>query len=77
MTTVDFVLAKDGPASVRVHDLQGRLVKELVRDDLAAGPHSVMWNGLDAAGRRVGSGVYLVRVLADGASAEHKMVLLK
>jgi hypothetical protein len=77
MTTVKFVLARDGTASVRVHDLQGRLVKELVRDELAAGPHSVMWNGLDAAGRRVGSGVYLVRVLADGASAEHKMVLLK
>jgi hypothetical protein len=76
-TTVNFVLEKDGPASVKVYDLKGRLVRVLANASLAAGPQSVSWDGLNDAGRRTGSGVYLVRVVAGSQSAEHKMVLLK
>jgi hypothetical protein len=77
MTTISFVLEKDGPVAVNIYNLNGRLVRALVDDSLAAGPQSVPWDGLDDAGQRVGSGVYLVQVLSDGRSAEHKMVLLK
>ncbi len=77
MTTVNFVLEKPGRAKVNVYDLQGRLVRSLVDESLSAGPHSVPWDGFDKTGGRVGSGVYLVRVLAGGQTAEHKMVLLK
>jgi hypothetical protein len=77
LTTVSFVLEKNGRAAVRVYDLKGRLVRELADGSFAAGPHDVAWDGLNHAGRGAGSGVYLVRVVADGQSAEHKMVLLK
>ncbi len=77
LTTISFVLAKDGYALVNVYDLKGRLVRSLIDESLSAGPHSVPWDGLNEAGLRAGSGVYLVRVVAGGKSAEHKMVLLK
>ena len=77
MTTISFVLEKDGHASVSVYDLKGRRVRVLIDGSLHAGPHSVPWDGMNDAGQRAGSGVYLVRVLAGGESAEHKMVLLK
>jgi len=77
MTTISFVLEKDGPVAVNIYNLKGRLVRNLVDESLAAGPQRVPWDGLDDSGQRVGSGVYLVRVMSGGRSAEHKMVLLK
>jgi flagellar hook assembly protein FlgD len=77
LTRVAFSLAAEGFVSLDVYDMQGRLVRRLVSEERAAGPHSVVWDGLDGDGRRVGSGVYVARLAADGQSAEHKMVLLK
>jgi len=77
MTTIRFVLEKDGHAMVNVYDLKGRRVRGLVDGSLNSGPHSVPWDGMNDAGQRAGSGVYLVRIVAGGKSAEHKMVLLK
>jgi len=77
LTRVGFSLAADGFVSLDVYDMQGRLVRRLVSDERAAGPHSVVWDGLDGEGRKVGSGVYVARLAADGRTAEHKMVLLK
>lgn len=77
LTKVEFALDQAGPATLDVYDMQGRLVRRLVARELAAGPHSVVWDGLDGDGRRVGSGVYLARLAAGGSTAEHKMVMLK
>jgi len=76
-TTISFVLDKDGRAVVNVYDLKGRLVRRLIDEHLSAGPNSTPWDGQDDGGRRAGSGVYLVRVVAGSRTAEHKMVLLK
>ncbi|MBK9471481.1 MAG: choice-of-anchor J domain-containing protein [bacterium] len=77
LTRVEFALATAGPVSLDVYDMQGRLVRRLVAAEMAAGPQSVVWDGLDGAGRKVGSGVYLARLQANGTMAEHKMVMLK
>jgi len=44
---------------------------------LAAGRHSVVWDGRDASGQPVGSGVYFARLTSSTKSATRKMVLLK
>ena len=77
LTTISFDLPADGRTTVTVYDVKGRLVRSLIAGSLPAGPHSVPWDGLDDAGLSVGSGVYLVSVINGGATAEHKMVLLK
>jgi lysyl endopeptidase len=77
LTRVEFALETAGPVSLDVYDMQGRLVRRLVAAEMAAGPQSVVWDGLDGAGRKVGSGVYLARLQANGTMAEHKMVMLK
>ncbi len=76
-TKVSFVLERAGHANVRVYDVQGRLVKELVAGDLPAGPGSVIWDGTDTAGQHASSGVYFVQVVSGSKTADHKMVLLK
>ena len=77
LTKVEFSLDANGFVKLDVYDMHGRLVRQLVAESLPAGAHSIVWDGLDGDGRKVGSGVYLARLQAGGRTAEHKMVLLK
>jgi hypothetical protein len=76
-TTLRLVNPRAGRVSVAVYDLQGRLVRTLVAGDLPAGAHQVAWDGADAQGRRSSSGVYVARMVAGGASAGVKLVLVQ
>jgi hypothetical protein len=47
-----------------IHDLSGRLVREIFTAPLPAGEHAFRWDGLDAAGGTVRTGVYFVTARA-------------
>ena len=49
----------------------------LVERRLAAGPGSTTWDGRDASGARVASGVYVYRLDTADASVSGKLVLIK
>ena len=70
-------LARGGHVSAVVMDLTGRLVRQLHDGDLAAGYHGLTWDGTDARGQGLASGVYFVRLVADGQVRTRKMTLLK
>ncbi len=77
-TTISFRLAESGATTVSVHDVAGRLVRTLVdAEDRVAGEHAVVWDGRDAAGRPVESGIYLCRVESGSSRELRKMTLLK
>jgi M6 family metalloprotease-like protein len=63
--------------SLIVYDVAGRLVRTLVDGSLPAGPNTVSWNGTDASGRHLSSGVYFARLSTGGESVLSKMTLLK
>ena len=66
-TTIEYGLPlrhTDQQVSIRVYDINGRLVNTLVNRQQAAGWHSIVWNGKNNLGSQVSSGVYLVRVIA-------------
>ena len=79
---VDFAIYQDvliepTDRSLQVFDVAGRLVTTLVNEPRGAGRYSATWNGVDASGARVGSGVYFYRLSAGNGSLTRKMVLLK
>jgi len=76
-TTCRFSLDRRQQVSVAVFDLRGRRVRELVRGVRAAGDHSVDWDGRDAAGRGVPSGVYLLQVRGDNGRDGRRISLIK
>lgn len=76
-TTVRFDLARSGATRLQIYDVQGRLVRTLVDQPLAAGRHEVAWNGDDDHGRRVHSGVFLARLVAGDQVSQSKLVLVK
>ncbi len=60
-----FTLPEPAAVQVEVWDLLGRPVRRLAAGEIhAAGQHRLTWDGHDASGRRVASGVYLLRVRA-------------
>jgi subtilisin family serine protease len=61
-------------ATVTILDLSGRLVRRAPVDPVTG---IWTWDGLDASGRRVRAGVYLVRSSAGGKSREGKLVVLE
>ncbi|MEX0736654.1 MAG: FlgD immunoglobulin-like domain containing protein, partial [Bacteroidota bacterium] len=76
-TTIEFDLAVRGEVTIRVYDLSGRLVKEVLRRELAAGRHRARWDGSDAMGRRAASGTYLAVVQHGKQKKALKLQLLK
>jgi hypothetical protein len=76
-TTVEFALDRDVQASLRVYDVQGRLVRTLLDSYLAGGRRSVTWDGKDNGGSSVASGVYFLRLQAGGKYLTRTVNLLK
>ncbi len=71
---ISFLLSAPARVSVQIMNIAGRPIRQLQADKLCpAGENVVVWNGLDAAGRPVARGLYLIRVRAtsdDGAVAQ-------
>lgn len=61
-TELSFSLPSAERVSVDVFDVAGRRVNGLFEGRLAAGPHSIAWDGRDMRGADVSSGLYLFRV---------------
>lgn len=76
-TTIRFELARDADALLVVYDASGARVTTLHAGRLPAGTHEARWNGTDARGERVSSGVYFCRLAAGGDVLTRKLVLLK
>ncbi|PKN77566.1 MAG: hypothetical protein CVU48_11185 [Candidatus Cloacimonetes bacterium HGW-Cloacimonetes-1] len=76
-TTISFSVPKAGMTSVKVFNLKGQVVRTLVNNDVAAGTHSIVWNGIDSNGKSVASGVYFYRVTNNNQSITKKMLLSK
>jgi flagellar hook assembly protein FlgD len=56
----------------------GRQIRTLVDGIVAAGPQSVSWDGRDAQGKTVSSGVYFYQLKGgSGFMKTQKMILLK
>jgi hypothetical protein len=76
-TSISFSLEKQERVKISVYNLLGQKVIELVNQEIEAGLHKVEWNGKDAAGKNVSSGIYFYKMQADDFESTMKMTLLK
>lgn len=76
-TQLSYTLPLAGPVRISVHDLRGRLVRELVAGTESAGPHTVFWDGQDNDAARVAAGVYYARIVHEGLVRTQKIVVMK
>ncbi len=73
-----FVLAEPSAVTLTIHDVAGRMVRELLSAaPQSAGAHDVLWDGRNDAGQPLGSGVYLCRFAAGGMSETQRVVVVR
>jgi flagellar hook assembly protein FlgD len=76
-TTIRFRVGGDGAVVLAIYDVTGRHVQTLVSQWLSAGQHTKTWDGRDADGRDVSSGVYFYRLQAGKDVLTKKMTLVR
>ena len=77
-TEISYVLTDPGQVDLRIHDLAGRLVRNLVRGDFReAGRHLAIWDGRDNGGLTVAAGTYFSRLQVEDQVRTGRMTLVK
>ncbi len=70
-------LGATGPVDLAVYDVLGRRVATLRAGDAPAGTDVVTWDGRDSAGRPVAPGLYVVRLVASGATVSRQILVVR
>ena len=76
-TTIMFDVQKTTNVKLEVFNIKGQSVKTLVNTNYDAGRHYTNWDGTDAKGKPVSSGVYLYRMDTENYSELKRMILIK
>ncbi|MBN1349968.1 serine hydrolase [candidate division KSB1 bacterium] len=74
-TTIAFNLPKADNIRLAIFNSLGREVRLLIRGNLPAGSHSIPWDGCDAAGAAVASGIYWARLQSASMQLTQPMLL--
>jgi hypothetical protein len=74
-TRFQYALPAAGRARLGVYDVQGRCVRDLSHDRQAAGQHGTAWDGRNAEGTELPSGVYFLRLEFGDEVTAQKVVL--
>jgi len=77
ITNIAFSLAKYSLVDLKIVDIKGRQICQLLNNDFAAGRHGVSWNGTNDLGAAVGSGIYFMVLRAEGKVLSQKLSLIR
>jgi flagellar hook assembly protein FlgD len=76
-TAIRYSLSTPGRVQLAIYGIDGALVRRLDPGEQSAGHHTAYWNGYDAVGRPVTSGVYFYRLEGAVTTPARRMVLLR
>lgn len=77
MTSIRLDLPAAARVEVVIYSVLGAVVTRIVDEIRQRGSHTITWEGRDAAGRRVSSGIYLYRIRADERLESGRMVVVR
>ncbi len=76
-TSLRFTLAEDSFVSLKIYNIKGQAISQLLSENLREGQHSVLWDGTDHQNKPVPSGVYFFSAETEGKRQLHRIMLLK
>tara|TARA_Y100001968_G_scaffold131441_1_gene119958 strand:+ start:266 stop:1999 length:1734 start_codon:yes stop_codon:yes gene_type:complete len=76
-TTINYELLNDSKVNIKVFDISGRVVKELINDHHNIGKYAIQWNAVDGDGQKVSAGLYFYSISTEYLTETKKMILLK
>ncbi|MDD3734680.1 MAG: FlgD immunoglobulin-like domain containing protein, partial [Candidatus Cloacimonetes bacterium] len=75
--TIPFDLSKDGRVTIKIYNLKGQLIKNLLNENKKASNYRIVWDGKDNNGHIVSAGTYIVRMNAPEYNSSRKIVMVK
>ena len=76
-TSISYQLPEACHVRIKVYSLLGREIATLVDSPMQASEHTVTWDGTDARGLTVSSGIYFIRMEAGAFTAMRKVTLMR
>ena len=76
-TTIRYTLPEASNVRLTIYNVLGQEVRTLVNAAQSRGVYNVQWNGRDASGRQVATGVYIYRLEAGANVATKNMIFAK
>lgn len=76
-TSIQYALPQDGHVSIRIYNIKGQQVAELLSAEMPAGRHQVRWDGRNAVGQAAATGMYFYRVEFEDMVLSQKFLLLR
>jgi len=77
VTSIEYSIPSKSHVTIEVLNILGRRVAILVDEEKAAGNYRIVWDGVDANGVRVSSGIYLYHFRAGDYVESKKMMMVK
>jgi hypothetical protein len=76
-TMIRFDMPSPGLVTIRIFNLLGQEMRIVTNEKYTTGSHSVRWDGMDAKGIRVPSGIYIYQLRAKDIVINKKLILIK
>ncbi len=76
-TQIQFSIPERANVTLTIYDITGREITQLVNESLGTGTYTATWDGRNANGQLVSSGVYLYRIQAGSFVQTKRMVFIK
>lgn len=76
-TEIPILVSRESDATVKVYDVSGSLINTLYSGMLVEGFQTIPWDGHNASGKIVSSGVYFYAVEVNGRRSVRNMLLLR
>ncbi len=76
-TAVRFGIVRSGNVKVAVYNTRGQMVRELFEGFRDQGTHTLQWDGTDANGSALPSGMYVIRMTSGTQVYQRKAILMK
>jgi len=76
-TKITYTLPAEAYVTMSIYNTQGQFVKTLINQYQSEGTHSITWDGRNAKGELVPSGMYFYRIIAGKDVLSRRMILMK
>lgn len=76
-TNVKYELQRAGKVVIKIYDIFGRLVNELLNKDQLPGSYNITWDGKDLNSHQVSSGFYYIRISSNDQKQSMRMLIIR
>jgi hypothetical protein len=76
-TNINFRISETGNVSIKIFDVLGKEIKQLLQENLPSGEHNIQWDGKANEGTTLPSGIYFIQMIAGSYQKTIKTIYLK